>query len=85
MGWMGSKPTPIPSFNILVWKIKVIFIVTVHRHLLGSSLFSQLKTEPSNSIIMPVMVVKEVNLEEQLESMNKTLERLVKEYLEKDT
>jgi len=48
------------------------------------SLFSHVKDESSNTIIMPVMVTEAINLDEELANMKGTLERLSKESEEKN-
>jgi len=48
------------------------------------SVFSQVEVESSDIITMPVMGIETINLEEQLKDMKATLERLLKENVEKD-
>ena len=48
------------------------------------SLFSHVEVESSDTVIMPVMVTKAINLDEQLADMKATLDRLSKENAKKD-
>jgi len=48
------------------------------------SLFSHVKIEFSDTVIMPVMVTAATNFKEQLASMKATLDKLSKESAEKD-
>jgi len=48
------------------------------------SLFSHDEAESPDTVIMPIMVTEVTNIEEQLESMKTTMDKLLKESAEKD-